>query len=88
MLDAINAFFKKHLAPPKNTGQQLDSHRGRLAAAALLVELVYADHDIADSERDALLAGIRGRFELSDADAGELMDLAKEEARSTIASIT
>jgi uncharacterized tellurite resistance protein B-like protein len=83
MLDAINTFFKKHLAPPKAAGQQLDTHRGRLAAAALLVEVVHADHDINDSERDALLAGIRGRFELSDAEAGELMALAKEEARAS-----
>jgi uncharacterized tellurite resistance protein B-like protein len=83
MLDAINAFFQKHLAPPKSAGQQLDTHRGRLAAAALLVEVVYADHDVTDGERDALLAGIRARFELNDAEAGELMALAKEEARAS-----
>jgi uncharacterized tellurite resistance protein B-like protein len=80
MLDAINTFFRKHIAPA-NTAPLTDTHRGKLAAAALLAEVVYADHDISSQERDALLVGIRSRFELSDAEAQELMALAQKEAR-------
>jgi len=80
MLDAIQSFFQKHLAPAQTSPAQAE-HRGRLAAAALLAEVVMADHDLADAERDAMLQAIRGRFELNDAQAAELMTLAKEEAR-------
>jgi len=80
VLNAIQTFFQKNLAPTKGASAQTE-HRGRLAAAALLAEVVMADHDLADTERDALLLAIRNRFDLNDSQAAELMALAKEEAR-------
>src|SRR5687767_371342 len=60
MASAITSFFQKHLI---KGADEVDEHikmrRARLAAAALLVEVVHSDGEITPHERRTLLAGVR-----------------------------
>jgi uncharacterized tellurite resistance protein B-like protein len=85
MPSAIANFFQKHLA---GRAEEVDDHikarRARLAAAALLVEVVQADGHIVASERAALLAGIQVDFSLADTEAKELLAAAEAQAREAV----
>jgi uncharacterized tellurite resistance protein B-like protein len=85
MITAISNFFQKHLGAQAGvTGQQVEAHRARLAAATLLVEVVTADEQIDAQERQALLQGIRSQFSLDAAEADELLALAEEQGRYAV----
>src|SRR5215831_2400031 len=85
MSSAIGTFFQKYLA---ERAVEVDEHvkmrRARLAAAALLVEVVHADGEIAPSERAALLAGVRTQFSLPETEAAELLKLAEAQAGQAV----
>jgi uncharacterized tellurite resistance protein B-like protein len=85
MAAAITNFFQKHLAARAG---EVDDHfkerRARLAAAALLVEVVHADGQIVAAERTALLEGIRKDFNLTDVEAVELLASAEAQAREAV----
>ena len=77
MLTKIRDFFERSIGgAPKP-----DRHSIELAAAALLVEVMRIDADMAAAERAAVLEAVRGRFGLSDAEADALIELAEEEMR-------
>ena len=54
----------------------------RLAAAALLFEVVRADAEVKDEERTVMRTAIQSTFGLAEDDAQELMRLAEEESRA------
>jgi uncharacterized tellurite resistance protein B-like protein len=85
MPSAIASFFQKHLS---KSADAVDAHikarRARLAAAALLVEVVHADGEIKSDERRALLSGIRAQFSLPEEDAAQLLALAETQARDAV----
>jgi Uncharacterized protein conserved in bacteria len=81
MLDVIKAFFERHIAPNPQDSKQVEEHRARVAAAALLTEMVRMDEDIKEEERQQVLASIAEKFVLSEQEAAELVSLAEEEAR-------
>ncbi|MEF9942805.1 MAG: TerB family tellurite resistance protein [Burkholderiaceae bacterium] len=76
MLKAIRDFFDQRLTPAGN-----DKHSIELATAALLVETLRADAEIAPAERTAALAAVRDKFGLSLEEAETLIDLAEQEVR-------
>jgi uncharacterized tellurite resistance protein B-like protein len=80
MLAAIRRFFDSHIAagPDEPAG---DERRVRVAAAALMVEVVRGDDDFSPVEREAVLDSAQRNFGLDDAEARELLALAEEEAR-------
>jgi uncharacterized tellurite resistance protein B-like protein len=45
-----------------------------LAAAALLLEVAWADHDIADHEMDLIVRQLHRTFQLTDADVADLVE--------------
>ena len=82
MLTAIKRFFEERVvteaAQPAPEGRE----RGlRLAAAALLFEIVRADTEIKEEERTVVRAAIQGTFGLGKDESDELMRLAEEESR-------
>ena len=81
MLSAIGNFLQKHFAA-EHVGESERDHtaRVRLAAAALLVEVVRADHMVSDAERQSLLSGLAERFGLVEAEAAELLHAAEQHA--------
>jgi len=84
MLEAIQQFFQRALAVPEAS----DSRRHRLtlelATAALLCEIVRADHHDDASELEALHGMLKARFALTDEAVDELMALARAEAEQAV----
>lgn len=85
MATAFTTFFQKHLAL---RADEVDGHvktrRARLAAAALLTEVVGADGEITESERKALFDGVRKQFSLSENESAELLSLAESQAKQAV----
>ena len=85
MIDTIRRFFDKYIAPElEHAGDQHREHGYRLATAALLFEVSRADHHISDEELSAISSLVKGRFDLSDADTGALMNLARQESEQAV----
>ena len=59
----------------------LDEHALQLATAVLLVEVMRADPGMATAERQAVLAALRRKFELTESELQGLLELAEHTAR-------
>src|SRR5688572_27101391 len=81
MLASIRTFFERHIAERPVDSQAADDERARLAAAALLVEVVRSDEQVSPAERDALMGAVRRKFGIGQDAAQELIALAEAEAR-------
>ncbi len=80
MFRSIKTFFDKKIRPAEAvTSRRATDEALRLATAALLIEAVKADANIADEELDAVRAGLARKFGLSGEDLDSLMDLAQRE---------
>ena len=80
MLDSLRRLFQERVldAAPAETGDP--GRRLRLAAAALVVEVMRADPEVRDEERTVARTALQGTFGLSRAETEELLRLAEEEA--------
>lgn len=81
MLGRIRSFF----------GERIDAEaagdpeaRLRLAAAALMVEVMRADFDASEEEKAEVLAGVRRQLGLSESETAELVELAEEETEDSV----
>lgn len=81
MMSAIRNFFEQHIAPPAGEPAAGAGQRARVAAAALLVEVLRRDDRLTGAERDAVLASVQRKFGIEPAAARQLLDLAEAEAR-------
>lgn len=81
MLDSIRKFFREHMAPDPEAGAAATAARARVAAAALLVEVVRSDAGFDEVERRAVLEAARRKFGLDDGESEALVKLAEAEAR-------
>ena len=74
MLETIIKALKKGLST--QGGAPMSEEAKRLAAAALLVEAARRDDDFADAEKAAIKSILSRHFQLNDADATALLELA------------
>jgi uncharacterized tellurite resistance protein B-like protein len=82
VLDSIRRFFEQHVVTEATQPAPEARERGlRLAAAALLFEIVRADAEIKEEERTVVRAAIQGTFGLEKEQTEELMRLAEEASR-------
>jgi uncharacterized tellurite resistance protein B-like protein len=81
VLETIRRFFQDNVAEPAARSAPDRDHALRLAAAALLFEVVRADAQVSPEERTVMRTAIQGTFGISDAEARELMRMAEEESR-------
>ncbi|MDE2850292.1 MAG: TerB family tellurite resistance protein [Acidobacteriota bacterium] len=81
MLDRIRSFFGERIDPERSDDPDA---RLRLAAAALMVEVMRADFDAAEEEKEAVLAGVRRHLGLSEEQTGELVELAESETEGSV----
>ena len=82
MLQSIKRFFDQRVAAETaETAPETREHGLRLAAAALLFEIVRADAEVKDEELTVARAAIQGTFGISREETDELMRLAEEESR-------
>ncbi len=86
MLKAIQRFFDQNMQPASRaiTSIEATDHALMLATAALLIEIMRADSDVAESERNAALEALKTRFKLTDQEANEVVSLAETEADEAV----
>lgn len=60
-----------------------DAHTLQLAAAVLLVEVMRADREVSDIERDTAVAALQRAFALADDEVDRLLELAHQTQRSS-----
>ena len=81
MFSSIKRFFDANLTAAVEAADPAEQeHAYQLAAAALLIEMTRADHDVKGVERSAVADAVRRAFELDPAEAAELLALAEREA--------
>lgn len=80
MLKSIRDYFDRNIGA--QGAPAAERHSVELATAALLVEVVRSDADIAPNEQQAVLRAVRERFGLSDEEAQTLFRLAEDEVRT------
>lgn len=81
MLTAIRNFFDRRIVGRQDESAASAEDRARLAAAALLVEVVRSDEHLSAAEREAVLGSVERKFGLEKQAAEELVALAEAEAR-------
>jgi uncharacterized tellurite resistance protein B-like protein len=81
MLSALKKLFEERVAP-EIASPEAREHGLRLAAAALLFEVVRADAAVKDEERTVMRAAVQSAFGLAREDAEGLTRLAEEASRS------
>jgi len=80
VLDSIRKFFREHIAPDPQAAEADATARARVAAAALLVEVVRSDSHFSADERQAVLESARRKFGLDEQESEALVKLAEAEA--------
>ena len=81
MLNSIRTFFRRHMAGGASEDPETFQHRARLAAAALLVEVVSSDDEFSEAERAAVIESAGRKFGLEEAESRQLVQLAEAEAK-------
>lgn len=75
MLSKLHQFFNQYLSDKtENPGSH--EHRLQLACAALMVEMLYVDEKITDTEENKIRQLIKQRFELNASEIESLLELA------------
>ena len=85
MLRSLKDLFDQigaSLAPrPSGADPKTDEHSLQLATAVMLVEVMRAEPDLSEAERDAVLLALRGKFDLTDDELERLFELAHDTSR-------
>ena len=84
MLAAIQRFFVDQIDPGHGDVRQTDRHRLQVATGALLVEMMRTDVECTEDERAVVLGALREKFDLTEEETQELMELAEAEADDAI----
>ncbi|MBV32923.1 MAG: hypothetical protein CMK36_05725 [Porticoccaceae bacterium] len=78
MLSSIKSFFEERIVESKNDR----SDNEQLAVAALLVEVMIIDGDIADTELNTIIKSLRELLDIEANDLQELIELSKKEVNT------
>ncbi|MEF7612733.1 TerB family tellurite resistance protein [Aquincola sp. MAHUQ-54] len=78
MLKTLKELFDALRTPAAGGGAP---HQLELATAVMLVEVMRADAEMSDAERDAVIAGLRDKFHLADDELAQLVALAHQASR-------
>jgi uncharacterized tellurite resistance protein B-like protein len=79
MIIKIKQFFEQHIIITESISDDALEHQLRLACAALMIEVLYADYSVAQDELDTLRRVLQDNFDLDTAEADSLIELAEEE---------
>jgi uncharacterized tellurite resistance protein B-like protein len=78
MLKTLKDLFDNALDPGMNLPSDRGEHSLQLATAVLLIEVMRADTELHEDERDAVIAALREKFGLAEDEVARLMELAHE----------
>ena len=79
MIVKIRRFFEQYIIVTESISEDELEHQLQLACAALMIEVLYADHSVDQSEIDALRKALQDNFDLKIDEAESLIQLAEEE---------
>ena len=79
MIVKIKRFFEQYIIVTENVTEDELEHQLQLACAALMIEVLYADYSVAQSEIDTLRKTLQDNFDLNKDEADRLIQLAEEE---------
>ena len=83
MLRTLKDLFDSFNASDASQSPQQLAHVLQLATAVLLVDVMRADTAMGDTERAAVLAGLRSKFSLADDELARLLELAHDTAKTS-----
>lgn len=84
MLSRIQRFFELRMSAT-GRAEDADSDQAlRLATAALLIEMMQADFEVQEEERQLLFRTLKSELSLSAADTAELIQLAEEQVAESV----
>jgi len=75
----IKRFFEQYIVVTESISEDELEHQLQLACAALMIEVLYADHAVDQSEIDTLRKALQDNFGLNKDEAENLIQLAEEE---------
>jgi uncharacterized tellurite resistance protein B-like protein len=78
MISTVKQFFEKHVKSSTGNTKSVSGHSLQIATAALLIEMMRADAEISGDERKKITDTMRTKFNLTDAETAELLQLAEE----------
>lgn len=81
MIVKIRQFFEQHIITVETDARENTEHRLQQACAALMIEIIYADHQVDPEELEALRAIIQDAFCLSVAETEDLIELAEQQRK-------
>jgi uncharacterized tellurite resistance protein B-like protein len=81
MLRALQELFTS-ISTPASADPAAQQHQLHLATAVLLVEVMRADPAIEPSERQTVVAALRGRFKLTEDELARLVEVAETRSQS------
>jgi len=84
MGSSIKQFFEKYIKPSPDSSEKLAEHSLKLATAALLLEMMWADKKISEDERRIITKSIQSKFKLTEEETNTLLQLAEEEIKKAI----
>ena len=79
MIASIKRFFDQYIVVTEELGDSELEHQLQLACAALMIEVLYADHAVDQNEIDALRRALQDKFDLNWTEAEDLIQLAEAE---------
>ena len=81
MIESIRSFFDKRLSKKEDDSSDFVMSRVDLTCAALLIEVMNADHETDEREHEEFTKLLQESYRIADEDLEELTALAKSEAR-------
>jgi uncharacterized tellurite resistance protein B-like protein len=79
MIVKIKQFFEQYIIVTESISQEELEHQLKLACAALMIEVLYADYSIDENELKTLRKALQDNFDLNEEEAENLIQLAEEE---------
>jgi len=79
MIIKIKRFFEQHIIVTESISGLEIEHQLQLASAALMIEVLYADYTVEQSELDTLRRVLQDNFDLNQGEADKLIQLAEDE---------
>jgi uncharacterized tellurite resistance protein B-like protein len=79
MVHTVSQFFKKYVVPAPEVSNKISEHALQIATAALLVEMMRADSEIKNDERNAVTKNLQSSFGLSEEETIAIIKFAEDE---------
>lgn len=79
MVHTVRQFFKKYVVSSPENSNEVSEHSLQIATTALLVEMMRADSEINDDERNAITNSLQSRFGLSEVETTAIIKFAEDE---------